>query len=96
MGVVFSGVVSPKLRGIMVVVFLDSIPGDGLGSGEADCGKEPGISSLSCREPSLVGAVRGVRVGASWDRETRLGVDEFLPRSRAELRRAMFLRCSVV
>lgn len=57
--------------------------------GEAEDGKAPGISSLSFRAVSLTGAVRGVAGWASCESDTRLGVDEFLLRRRAELRLAM-------
>jgi len=33
-------------------------------------GKAPGISSLSWRDASFAGTVRGARAGVSWDRET--------------------------
>jgi hypothetical protein len=76
------------LRGTVVVRFF-CITGVDLGTGDTDCGNAPGISSFSCKIDSLTGAVRGVRVGASCESDTRLGVDEFLFASRAELRLAM-------
>lgn len=33
-------------------------------------GKAPGISSLSWRDASFAGTVRGARAGVSWDKET--------------------------
>jgi hypothetical protein len=85
MGVAFFGVSSSNLSGTFVVC----VSSTGLGAGEAEFGKAPGISSLSGRDKSLTGAVRGVRMGASCDKDTRFGVDEFLLRIRAELRRAI-------
>ena len=85
MGVTCFGVVSSKFTGTVIVVrFAVS-----QGGGDAEHGNAPGISSFSSRVDSLTGAVRGVWPGASWDSDTRFGVDEFLLRSRAELRLAM-------
>ena len=84
-GVVFFGVASSKLTGTVVVPCLIAV-GVSLEGGEAERGKAPGISSSSSRAASLTGAVRGVRPG-----ETRFGVDESLPRRRAELRLAMMI-----
>lgn len=68
-----------------------------ISDGDSDCGNAPGIdSSLSCREESLAGRVLGVRVmGASWERETRLGVVE-RSRRRALDRRAILVDTSRV